>query len=152
MTGVHRLEHVERFRPADLTDDDAVRAHAQGVTDQVPDPDLTATLGVRRAGFQAHDVRLLQLKLRRILDRDDALALGDEGRQHVEKRRLTGTGAARDQHVELAANRRLKHVHELERERSEVDQILRREWILGELPDRQHRTPEGERRDDRVHT
>ena len=28
---VHRLQHVERFFPADLADDDAVRPHAQGV-------------------------------------------------------------------------------------------------------------------------
>ena len=35
-------------------------------------------LDVRRAGLEADDVRLLQLQLGRVLDRDDALVVGDE--------------------------------------------------------------------------
>ena len=31
MAGVHRLQHVERFRPAHLADDDAIGPHAQRV-------------------------------------------------------------------------------------------------------------------------
>ena len=31
VTRVHGVQHVERFRPAHLTDDDTVRAHTQGV-------------------------------------------------------------------------------------------------------------------------
>ena len=67
-----------------LTDHDAVGAHTQRVADEVADRDLTLALDVRRARFQADHVRLLQLQLGGILDRDDALVVGDEGRQHVQ--------------------------------------------------------------------
>ena len=32
MAGIHRLHHVERFRAAALADDDAIRSHAQCVS------------------------------------------------------------------------------------------------------------------------
>ena len=50
VAGRHRLEHVEGLAAADLTDDDAVGAHAQGVADQVADGDLALALDVRRGG------------------------------------------------------------------------------------------------------
>src|SRR5919198_1671181 len=40
MSGVHRLEHVERLRPTTLADDDAIRPHPEGVAQQVTDRDL----------------------------------------------------------------------------------------------------------------
>ena len=94
---VHRLQHVERLGAAHLADDDAVRPHAQAVAHEVALGDLAFAFDVRRPRFEAHDVRLLQLQLGRVLDRDDALVLRDEARQHVEQRRLAGAGAARDQ-------------------------------------------------------
>ena len=50
VTGVHRLEHVESFAAAALTDDDAVRPHAQRVDDQVSDRHSAAPFDVRPAG------------------------------------------------------------------------------------------------------
>ena len=104
VAGVHRLEHVEGGGVADLADHDAVGAHAQGVADQVADLDLALALDVRRARLEADDVLLVQLELGGVLDRDDALVVGDERRQHVERGRLAGAGTAGDHDVEPAAH------------------------------------------------
>ena len=102
VAGVHGLEHVEGLAGTALADDDAVGPHAQAVLDEVADGDLAATLDVGRAGLQREDVVLVELELLGVLDRDDALVGGDERRQHVERRRLTGTGTAGDDDVEAA--------------------------------------------------
>ena len=49
---VHRLEHVERLRAANLADDDAVGPHAQCVAHEVADADLALALDVRRARLE----------------------------------------------------------------------------------------------------
>ena len=74
MARVHGLQHVERFFAADLADDDAVGAHTQRVDDELPLADRALAFDVGRTRFEPHDVRLLQLKLGRVFDRDDALA------------------------------------------------------------------------------
>ena len=99
---VHRLEHVERLGAANLADDDPVGAHAQGVPDELADANLALALDVRRPRLEGDDVILLELELRRVLDRDDALVARHERRQRVQRRRLTGAGTAGDEHVELA--------------------------------------------------
>ena len=106
VTGVHRLEHVQRLGAANLADDDPVGPHAQRVADQLADPDLALALDVRRPRLEPHPVLLLQLQLGRILDRHDALVLRDRGRERVQHRRLAGAGTARDEDVELALARR----------------------------------------------
>ena len=45
---VHRLEHVECFGAARLTDDDPVGSHTQRVAHELADLDLARTLDVRR--------------------------------------------------------------------------------------------------------
>jgi hypothetical protein len=52
---------------------------------------------VGRARFEAHHVRLLQLKFGGVFAGDDALVGVDEVGQAVEQRRLARTGAAGDQ-------------------------------------------------------
>ena len=86
--GVESLEHVERLRTAHLADDDPVGAHPQRVAHQLADRDLSPALQIRGPAFEAQHVGLPQPQLRRVLDRDHALAGRDERRQHVEQRRL----------------------------------------------------------------
>ena len=74
---VHRLEHVERLGAATLADDDPVGPHAERIANEVADAYLALALDVRRARLQRHDVSLLELKLRRVLDRDDPLVVGN---------------------------------------------------------------------------
>ena len=80
MARVHRLQQVERFRAADLADDDAFRTHTQAVLDEIAHRDLAFAFEVGRARFQTHHVRLLQLKFGRVLAGDDALVVVDASR------------------------------------------------------------------------
>ena len=81
MAGGHRLQHVEDFGAADLADDDSVGAHPQTILDQVALRDLALALEVGRPGLEPNDVRLLERQFGGILDGDDALVLGNEGRK-----------------------------------------------------------------------
>ena len=150
MAGVHGLEHVERLGAANLADDDAVGAHAQGVADELANLDLAAAFDVRRPRLERHDMVLLQLKLGGVLDRDDALVAGNERAHRVERRRLTGAGTAGDQDVQLALHARGDELGRAGGQRPERDQVVDAVRVAGELPDRDRRAPEGERRDDRV--
>ena len=101
MPGIHRREHVERFRPADLADDDPIRAHAQRVADEIANQHLALALDVRRPRLEPDHVLLLQLQLGGVLDGDDPLVVPDVARQCVEHRRLADAGASGDEDVEL---------------------------------------------------
>ena len=150
VAGVHGLQHVERLGAAHLADDDAIRPHAQRVAHEVAlrsTSPLPSMFGGPR--LEPHDVRLLQLQLRGVLDRDDALGHRHEAREDVEQRRLAGAGAAGDHDVQPAVHDRPQHLrHRLlivpSRIRSSALKQLDRE-----APDRQHRPVERERRDDR---
>ena len=103
---VHRLEHVECLGAADLADDDPVGSHAQGVAHELADRDLALTLDVLRPRLEAEHVLLMELKLRRVLDRDDPVGFGNRSRKRVQERRLAGAGTARDQDVQLRLTQR----------------------------------------------
>ncbi len=146
----HRLDHVQGLAGAALTDDDPVGPHVQGVAQQVADRDLALALEVRRPGLQRDDVLLAELQLGGVLDRDDPLVVGDEGGEDVEGGGLARAGAAGDEDVEAGLDARLQEVEHLRRRGPEADEVVHREGGGGELPDRDHGTDEGERRDDRV--
>ena len=111
---VHRLQHVERLGAADLADDDAVGPHAQRVADEVADRDLRPCPRCSAAGSRAGRRGAgVEPQLGGVLDRDDALVLGDEPETHVEQRRLAGAGAAADEDVEAAAHARLEQLDDL---------------------------------------
>ena len=135
VAGVHRLEHVQRLGAAALADDDAVRPHAQAVLHQVALRDLALAFDVRRARLQAHDVRLLELQLGRVLDRDDALVGRDVARQAVQQRRLARAGAAADQDVAPRLHGRGEEVHHRRRERAVADQVLELQRLGAEAAD-----------------
>src|SRR5829696_662059 len=149
---VHRLEHVQGLGAPDLADDDPVGAHPQRVPDELADADLALALDVGRARLERDHVLLLELKLGGVLDCDDALVTGDEGRDCVQRRRLTGTCTTRDQDVELSADARGEKLGRLRGQRVERDQVVHRVRVARELPDRERRALEGEWRDDCVHS
>ncbi|OLD91202.1 MAG: hypothetical protein AUG96_01075 [Chloroflexi bacterium 13_1_20CM_4_66_15] len=78
VTGVHRLQHIQRLAGTALADHDPVRAHPEGVDDKLTDADLVLTVEVGRAGFHPADVLLVELQLGGVLDGDDALIGRDE--------------------------------------------------------------------------
>src|ERR1019366_3210268 len=105
------LYDVERLSAPDLSDDDAVGAHAERCPEEIANADGPLALGVGRPRLELYDVRFLELHLARILDDDDAIAVGNEARQRVQHRRLAAASAAGDHDVEL------RHHHHLERSR-----------------------------------
>ena len=133
----HRLDEIERLAAAALADDDAIGPHAQGGAQKIADGDRAAPLGVGRARLEVDRVRLLQLHLRRVLDDDDALVLGNERRQRVEQRRLARAGAAGDHDVALdrARTARGTCAHDSVSAPS-FEQLLDGQPLLGEAADR----------------
>ena len=142
VTGIHRLEHVERFAAAALTDDDAIGPHTQRVADQVADADFAGALNVRRARFEPDDVVLVERKLGRVFDGDDAVGVGDVAREDVEEGRLTGTGTAGDDDVEPRFDRGAQEVEDLGRGGAEAGSGRRPHAMRAEPADRQRRAVE----------
>ena len=58
VAGIHCLEHVERLARSDFANDDAIRPHAQRVSDKVTLIDLIFSLDVGGPCFEADDVCL----------------------------------------------------------------------------------------------
>ena len=139
VAGVHGLQHVERLFAADLADDDAVGPHTQGVDHEIALADRALAFDVRRPRLEAHHVALPQQQLGGVLDRDDALGVGDEAGQHVQQRRLAGAGAARDDDVEAAGDGGLQEVEHRLAERLAFDQVPAPSRVGAEPPNRQRR-------------
>jgi hypothetical protein len=78
------------FGAADLADDDAVGAHAEGVADQLAQRHLAPALDVRGAGLEPDDMGSGKAQLGDVLDRDHPLPHWDGGGQDVEQGRLAG--------------------------------------------------------------
>ncbi|OQA20094.1 MAG: hypothetical protein BWY63_01581 [Chloroflexi bacterium ADurb.Bin360] len=64
MTGIHRLQHIQRFAAAYLAYHNTVGAHSQSVDNQLANSHLAAPFHVGRTRFQAHHVALVQLQFR----------------------------------------------------------------------------------------
>ena len=88
VTGIHRLQHIESFFAAALPNHDAIGTHTQGVDKEFSLPNRSLAFQVGRTGLQPHNVRLLQLELGRVLDRNHALDGRNVGRQGVQHGRL----------------------------------------------------------------
>ena len=142
VAGVHRLQHVQRLGAADLTKDDAVGSHTQRVLDEIAHGDLALAFEVGRARLQAHDMRLLQLQLGRVLDGTDAFAFVD--------RRLARAGTARNQDVETRARSDLEHNRHLGGDAAALGHRVERDGLLGKLTNRDGGAVDGERRGDDV--
>ena len=111
--------------------------------------DLALALDVRGARLQADHVVLLELELGGVLDRDDALVLGDERREHVEGGGLAGAGAAGDDDVEPAAD---AGVQEVGGARLSEPKLIRSSTVSGSAANLRMvsaRAVEGQRRDRR---
>ena len=74
--------------------------------------------------LHAEHVALVELELLRVLDGDDALAVRDERRQHVEQRRLAGAGTARDDDVQAAFDAGPQEADAALVERAELHEVV----------------------------
>jgi hypothetical protein len=152
MTGVHGLQQVEGFRATHLTDDDPFGTHTQTVLDQVAHGDLALALEVGRAGFEAHDVGLLQLKFGGVLAGDDALVLVDIRGQTVEQRRLARTGTAGNTTLQRTRPMICRTVCAFRVIEPKLDQLIEGQLVLLELTNGQRGAVDGQRRRDHVDT
>src|SRR5215217_3604341 len=150
VAGVHGLEEVERLRAADFADDDPLGTHPQTVLHQVAHGDHALALEVRRPGFQAHHMRLLQLQFGCVLAGDDPLGRIDEGGHGVEQGGLARTRTAADQDVASAGADDAQDPRAFRTDGREVHQVLHRQLVFLELPDGQGRPVQRQRRRDDV--
>jgi len=95
-------------------------------------------------------VLLLQLQLRRVLDRDDALVGRDEPGEHVEQRRLAAARPAGDHDVEPRAHDPLEELPDLGDEGLERKQVVHLKGVDGKATDGQRRPVDRDGRDDGV--
>ena len=102
---------------------------------------------LRRPALEPDHVLLLQLELDGVLDRDDPLAVGDEGGQHVEQGRLAGAGAAGDDDVQPGLDAASSSSAISGVRVPNADQVGDLERVLGELADGQRGAVERQRRD-----
>ena len=102
MAGVDRAQEAHRLAAAKLAEDDAVGAEAKRRLQQIVRRDASlARLALHRD--QADAVAVAETDLRRVLDEDDALMLGNFAKQRIEESRLAARRAARDQDRRAAA-------------------------------------------------
>ena len=146
----HRAEHVQRLGAADLADDDPVGPHPQRVAHEAADRHLAAALQRRGPRLQPHDVGVAQAQLGGVLDGDDPLAVADELRQRVERRRLARAGAAADEDVAARPHGARQQVAQRRRPGPVGDELVGAEAAPAEAADREDRPVERERRDDDV--
>ncbi|MOA16634.1 hypothetical protein D3C78_1368560 [compost metagenome] len=93
-------------------------------------------VGIRRPGFQAHHVLVLELQLCGILDGDDPLVRIDDLAENVEQRGLAGTSAAADKDVAAARHCELQELEDLRAQRARSQQIGASQHVLAELANR----------------
>ena len=110
MARVQRLQQIEGLGAADLTDEDAIRPVPQCCAQEIGNRywrqrRLLYERRLRAAGLQPKDVRFVEVNLRRLLDQDDPISIGNVGREGIQKSRLPGAGSTRDQDVLLARDR-----------------------------------------------
>jgi hypothetical protein len=66
----------------------------------------------------------MELQLGGVLDREDALALGDEARQHVEQSGLPGARASADENVQSGSDAVGQEVQHRLRQGAQIDEVL----------------------------
>ena len=93
---------------------------------------------------------LVEQELGRVLDRDDALGVGDRLAQGRQERRLAGARAARDEHVLALADDEVHEAHHVGREHAQAQEVIAAQPLAAEAPDRDRRAVEGDGRDGRV--
>ena len=135
MAGVHGLQHIERLGSSALADDDAVGALAQRVDDELLERDLALTLVVGGTRLQRQDMALREVQLGRVLDRDDALAVGDVVGQGVEQRCLTRARATLDDDVHAGEDECLQEIRHVLIHGPVGDQRFGGEHVVAELAD-----------------
>ncbi len=119
---------------------------------QVGGGDGALALDIGRAGFQPHDVVLLQLQFGRVFDRHDAVGIGNEAGKRVQQRRLARAGAAGNEDVQPGLDGPFQQHHHFGREGPIVQQVFQLQRIGAETADGNAGAVQRQRRNDRIET
>ncbi|MNZ48618.1 hypothetical protein D3C78_663660 [compost metagenome] len=150
VTSIHRRQHIKHFNTTNLAQQNTIRAHAQGVANQLAGFDFAMALGIRRAGFQAHHMRVVQLQFSDILNAHQPFMWGDQLAEDIEQSSLAGAGAAADQDVAAPRHRQVEKIEDVLVNGARGQQVSAFEHVLAKLTDRQARTIQCHRRDDGI--
>ncbi len=139
MTGRHRLDQLESLTRANLAHHDAVWTHSKRGLEEVADGDLSPASRVGRLRFHLDHVRELELELSGILDHHDPVRFGGERAEAVEERGLPRPSASRDDAVLLAAHDRLETLRRVAGHGAKLQELLDRQRVFEETPNRDAR-------------
>ena len=117
------------------------------VVDEEHDP---AYKSDRTPRLQARDVPLPELQLSSVLDRHDALVVGQVAGQDVEQRRLAAAGASADDDVRSCHDARLQEPECALAAAAQADEVAHVERATDELADVQQRAVDGDGADGRM--
>src|SRR5579862_375907 len=132
---VHGLQHVEGFFATHLADHDAVGAHTQTVDYELAHLHGAFAFNVGRAGFETHDVFLLELQLGGVFDGYDAFGVRNIAGQNVEDCRFAGAGSSRDKEVQTALDHGREQFEHRFSQSLVVEHVARREGVAAETAD-----------------
>ena len=134
MTGVPRLEEIERLGSAHLAHDDAVGPQPEGRADQIRERDRSLL------GAERYHIVGGALQFAGVLEDDDTLAQpGDLVEEGVGERRLARARSARDDDVRACPYGTAEFIALLGRGDAESDILVQREDAAGRLADRKTR-------------
>ena len=150
MSGVHGLEHIQRFTAAAFADDDAVGAHTEGVSHEVCGGDSAASFDIWRSGFEAEYVFLLELEFGGVFDGNDAIVIGDEAGEGVEERCFARAGASGDDDIESSFHGTFEEHHHFGSEGAEFEEVFECEGVAAEAADGEGGAIESEGWDDGI--
>ena len=132
---VHGDEQIKSLGLADLSDEEAVGAHAQGLLDQAPQADLSDALEVGRPGLHGHAVPVAQGELEDLLAGDDPLRARDRSGQRPDHGGLACLGGARDQDVEAGLHGGVQEGGDLAGQRPHAHEVTGAGGARGVLAD-----------------
>ena len=124
MTRQHRLNEIKRFAATDLTDDDAVRTHAECRPEQLTYRYCAVPARIGWLRLESDHVGKTHLKLCRVLDYDHALIGARDRHQGVEERGFPGAAAPADDDISPAIDEPVEQGHDLCGDRTELEKAF----------------------------
>ena len=123
------------FNPQ-FTDENAVGAKAQRGLEKIANRHRAAAFCIRGPGLKIHDVRALHLKLARVFDNDNSLALRHKCAERVEQRGLAAARSAGHHDIEFADDHGTEGLRAFEGQAFKLQQSIDRERFFGEAANR----------------
>ena len=131
VTGVHRLQQIERLGAAHFADDDPFGPHAQTVLNEIAHCNRAASFKVRRSRFKPDDMRLLQLQFGCIFASDHPLVMIDIIGHAIEKSGFAGARPAGNQDIAAHPSDDFENLAAFRRNGAEMDQLIESKRVYG---------------------